>query len=348
MASSNPDSAPWREGVAAAQPHLQREIREWMPQMQTFDNTSTYSSHFQAWALPPPRKAMKPQDSRPQTTEAFVTRSTMQDSFQPMMAGFRPSQPFRPKSSYEPQVWMQPISTTHRDAFQQWRAPPRQSFKPSPANSRHTPAESFTGRSTMQDSYQPVMKGTFVPTKSARKEEVKYETGVFEGTTTSRASFQAWPIPPRPAKKGPAQGLPFMGDAKNVMPNSTYRDQFREITLPMGASSSLGLQVVNGKFFAMMPRGTRPPKVATKTMTTTMDRQSSMDIVIVLSSDDYGRKGRKIGEFTLDGIAPAKAGVPQVEVTFNLSTDNSLRVSAVDNQGSRQRALVVKERVRLG
>ena len=45
---------------------------------------------------------------------------------------------------------------------------------------------------------------------------------------------------------------------------------------------------------------------------------------------------------------PARAGVPQVEVTFVLSNDQSLRVSAVDVQGQRTRALSVKEKVRLG
>ena len=58
--------------------------------------------------------------------------------------------------------------------------------------------------------------------------------------------------------------------------------------------------------------------------------------------------GRILGEFELDGIAAARAGVPQIEVNFVLSNDNSLRVSAMDVQGNRHRALSVKERVRLG
>lgn len=340
-------SAPWAEGNKAAAEHAQREIKLWELLPQQSDNQSTYASHYQAWAMPPPRKAMKPQDSRPMTAGAFQTRSTMQDSFQPMM-GFIPSLPIKPKSSYEPQKWLQPLSTTSRDAFQQWRAPPRQSFKPSAANQRHAPESSFTGRSTAQDSYQPVMRGAFIPAVSAAPKEQRYDTGAFEGTTTSRASFQAWPIQPRKPMKPSGAGSFFGGDEKHVLPNSTYRDQFREMLIPQASSSSLGVQVVNGKFHSMMPRGTRPPCVKSKTFTTTLERQASLDIVVILASDDYGRKGRKIGEFTIDGISPAKAGVPQIEITFNLDNGNNLRVTALDKQGNRTRALTVKEKVRLG
>ena len=55
-----------------------------------------------------------------------------------------------------------------------------------------------------------------------------------------------------------------------------------------------------------------------------------------------------IGEFNLDGIVPSSKGVPQVEVTLNLDTSNTLRVTANDVQGNRARALTVKEKVRLG
>ena len=71
-------------------------------------------------------------------------------------------------------------------------------------------------------------------------------------------------------------------------------------------------------------------------------------VVIVITPDEQQRQGKVLGEFELDGITPSRAGVPQVEVSFVLSTDNSLRVSAVDLQGNRSRALSVKERVRLG
>jgi len=97
----------------------------------------------------------------------------------------------------------------------------------------------------------------------------------------------------------------------------------------------------------MMPRGTQPPANKKVMMTTTLDNQKSVDLVVILSDDESLRKGKVIGEFNLDGIIPSGKGVPQIEVTFNLDTNNMLRVTANDLQGNRARALTVKDRVRL-
>jgi len=123
---------------------------------------------------------------------------------------------------------------------------------------------------------------------------------------------------------------------------------FREIQIAPASQAAVGVQVVGGKFYTMIPRGTRPPSSKKVLMTTTVNRQSSMDIVIVQTSDRQEKSGAILGEFTLDGIVPSSAGVAQVEVTFVYSTDHSLRVSANDVQGNRTRALSVKNKVMLG
>jgi len=199
----------------------------------------------------------------------------------------------------------------------------------------------------MQDSFQPFAH--FVRTKSAQPVERRIDHSTpFDGTTTSRASYQQWPIPPRHVRVKNDSASWAGGDTKSGMPQSTYRDMFREIKIPRGAGAAVGVQVVGGKFHEMIPRGTRAPATKRMTMTTTVDKQMSMDIVIILASDGQGRKGRNLGEFELDGIAPARAGVPQVVVTFAISSDQTLRVSAVDQQGQRTRALTVRERIQLG
>ena len=187
-----------------------------------------------------------------------------------------------------------------------------------------------------------------VPSKSAAPVERALEKTQFESTTTSRSSYQPWPVQPRKPSHKPKEAG-WMGSIDTgPFPNSTYRDMFREISIPQMAKCAVGVQVVGGKFFPMIPRGTRPPVTKKVMMTTTSDRQTSLDVVVVLTSDEAMKKGKVIGEFELDGIPPGRAGVPQVEVTFVYSNDNSLRVSALDVQGNRTRALSVKERVRLG
>lgn len=337
------DTEPWAAGQQAMVAHLQREITPWEPLPQQLDHSSTYSSHYQKWPLPPRNQAKRPQDERPMSASRFDTRSTMQDSFQ-NWSGSHMAKSCRPTSAYTPVDWNQPLSTTHREAFQSWRSVKREAMRPK--QQRDDPVHTLTGRSTMQDSFQPFMN--FVPTRSAQPVEKRIDATPFEGTTTSRSSFLAWPIPPKHGRKAPAMASAWMGGDNHQIPNSTYRDMFREIRIPAGAASALGVQVVGGKFFSVLPRGTRAPASKKVMMTTTMDKQSSMDIVVVLTSDDVGRKGRKVGEFELDGIAPARAGGAQVEVSFVLSNDNSLRVSAADLQGNRTRALSVKEKIRLG
>ena len=339
-------SVPWAAGQGAAAEHARREIQVWAPLPQQSDMSSTYSQHFQAWPIVSRPKSHKPKDERPTSAHPFDTKSTMQDSFQNWSGIGTRTVSCRPTSAYEAKVWNQPISTTHREAFQQWGAIKRQPFRPQ--QQRVAADDTPTGRSTAQDSYQPFM--SFVRMQSAKPEEKRVESNHrFEGTTTSRAAYLPWPVTQQKRGRRPAEAPGWM-DSKaggTPFPNSTYRDMFREIKIPTGASSALGLQVVGGKFYQVLPRGTKPPATKKVLMTTASDRQSSLDIVVVVTSDEAGKRGRKVGEFELDGIAPNKAGVPQIEVSFNLSTDNSLRVSAVDNQGNRARSLTVKEKIRL-
>ena len=274
----------------------------------------------------------------------FDTRSTMQDSFQNWSGLSHLSKSCRPRSAYTPQEWMQPISTTHREAYRQWNARRTPAFRPKQQEANNL-QDVPTGRSTMQDSFLPITH--FVPSKSAAPVEKKLEYMPFEGTTTMRQAYQPWPVQPRHGRAKPDGNQPWMGGGDSApFPNSTYRDMFREIILPKSAKNAVGLQVSGGKFYPVLPKGSSAPTSKKVLMTTTSDKQTKVDIIVVLTSDD--KKGKVLGEFELDGITPSRAGVAQVEVTFTLSNDSSLRVSACDVQGQRTRALSVKERVRLG
>jgi hypothetical protein len=331
----------WKTGQEAMNKHLRREITPWEPQRIALENSSTYSAHFKSWPIVanPPKR---PVDERPMQDFPFDTRSTMQDSFQNWRGDLR-SKPCKPSQAYEPTAWMAPISTTHRDAFQKWPSVRQQNFKPAPKPLEGSDTE--TGRSTMQDSYQPIRH--FRPTQSCAPAEKPIEWTPFDGTTTSRAAFLPWPVQARMVHKRAEPQHTFSG-SDGTFPSSTYRDMFRELKVPKSNNHALGIQVVGGKFYTMMPRGTAPPATKKVMMTTTQDNQGSVDIVCVLSDDERKTKGKVLGEFTLDGIVPSRKGVPQIEITYNLDTQNMLRVTANDLQGNRTRALTVQEKVRLG
>jgi len=146
-----PIGEPWAAGRGAVATHEHKEMVPWAPWQQPLEHVSTYGAHFKAWPINR-AIAQRPKEERPASAARFDTRSTMQDSYQAHVSKQQPS--CRPKSAYAPTDWMQPISTTHRDAYQQWSVPKRQPF--TPKRTTHTDdGNSFTGRSTAQDSYQP-------------------------------------------------------------------------------------------------------------------------------------------------------------------------------------------------
>ena len=341
----------WIAGQQAQGQRNGREIQMWTPLPQPSDQQSTYSSHYQKWPLPPRNTAIRPKDNRPTTAATFDTRSTMQDSYQPWGPGRIIMKSCRPTSAYDgPTGWLQPLSTTHREAFQKWPAIRQQAFKPKSQREANPNADAPTGRSTAQDSYQPWGPGRIIAKSAQPVEKPVHNVHKFEGTTTMRASFQPWPIPARHGRIKPPENKFMGGEGADNMPfpQSTYRDMFREMKVMPMKKKSVGVQVVGGKFYTMLPMGTVPPAVKKVMMTTTTGRQASMDIVVVECKDNNQKAGQIIGEFTLDGIVPSAAGVPQIEVSFVYSNDYSLRVSANDLQGNRTRALSVKNKIYLG
>ena len=327
--------------VAGKNPKAGREVTVWEPAKLVQDAQSTYSSHYRAWPVAQQARAQKPKDARPPSAGAFDTRTTQQDSFQAPIS-HRPPKSLRPQSVYTPTQWMQPISTTHRDAFQQWRPNVRENLKPKDRREVEESTEPM-GRTTQQDAYPA---HTFaVRTQSCKPVEKAYDPLPFEGTSTSRQSFLQWPIAPKFQRKAEVVSTAF--HLNEPFPNSTYRDMFREVKVPLNKPCALGLQAAGGTFYQMMARGTVPPATKKAVMTTTLDNQTSVDIVVVLSENEKNSHGKVLGDFTLDGIQPAPKGVPQIQVTLNLDTANMLRVTAHDVQGNRARALTVTERVRL-
>lgn len=93
---------------------------------------------------------------------------------------------------------------------------------------------------------------------------------------------------------------------------------------------SLGLEVTGKIFSVVIPRNTPLPVKRTKTYTTEEDYQTAIDVRIFEGERQITDGNNLLGEFTISGIERAKRGVPQVEVTFAISVDGILQVSAVD------------------
>lgn len=93
---------------------------------------------------------------------------------------------------------------------------------------------------------------------------------------------------------------------------------------------SLGIETAGGVCHKMIERNTTIPCKETQTFTTYADNQPSVDINILQGEREFAKDNKSIGNFRLDGIAPAPRGIPQIEVTFNIDANGIVNVSAMD------------------
>ena len=80
----------------------------------------------------------------------------------------------------------------------------------------------------------------------------------------------------------------------------------------------------------MIPKNTTIPAKKSNIYTTAADNQTAVDINVVQGERQFARDNKSLGQFRLDGIPPAKRGVPQIEVTFDIDANGIVNVSAKD------------------
>lgn len=93
---------------------------------------------------------------------------------------------------------------------------------------------------------------------------------------------------------------------------------------------SLGIDTLGGVMAKVIEANTTIPCKRSQIFTTAADNQPAVTIVVAQGNRPMTSDNKQIGVFTLDGIAPARRGVPQIEVTFDIDTNGILSVSAKD------------------
>ena len=93
---------------------------------------------------------------------------------------------------------------------------------------------------------------------------------------------------------------------------------------------SLGIETMGGVMTKLIERNTTIPAKKSQTFTTDADNQTSVEVHVLQGEREMAQYNKTLGRFNLDGIAPARRGVPQIEVTFDIDANGIVNVSAKD------------------
>jgi len=109
---------------------------------------------------------------------------------------------------------------------------------------------------------------------------------------------------------------------------------------------SMGIEAHNqfdpmGRMAKIIDAQTTIPCKKSQTFTTAVDNQSAVTIVVLQGERTYAKDCKTIGTFNLEGIAPAKAGIPQIEVSFDIDANGVLNVSAKDKGTGKEQKITI-------
>ncbi|MBS7365923.1 MAG: Hsp70 family protein, partial [Oscillospiraceae bacterium] len=93
---------------------------------------------------------------------------------------------------------------------------------------------------------------------------------------------------------------------------------------------SLGIETLGGVCTRLIDRNTTIPTKKSQVFSTAADNQTSVEINVLQGEREMAQYNKSLGRFHLDGIAPARRGIPQIEVTFDIDANGIVNVSAKD------------------
>jgi molecular chaperone DnaK len=126
------------------------------------------------------------------------------------------------------------------------------------------------------------------------------------------------------------QGGVLSGDVKDVL--------LLDVT-PL----SLGIETMGSVVNKIIERNTTVPTSKSEIYSTAADNQPQVEINVLQGEREFAQDNKSLGKFTLDGIAPAPRGVPQIEVTFNIDANGILHVTAKDKGTGKEQSVTIAD-----
>lgn len=105
---------------------------------------------------------------------------------------------------------------------------------------------------------------------------------------------------------------------------------------------SLGIETEGELMTKLIDANTTIPTTKSEVFTTAADNQSSVEIVVLQGERPLAKDNKLLGRFHLDGILPAKRGIPQIEVTFDIDANGILTVSALDKATNKKQNIRIE------
>jgi molecular chaperone DnaK len=124
------------------------------------------------------------------------------------------------------------------------------------------------------------------------------------------------------------QGAVISGDVKDVL--------LLDVT-PL----SLGIETLGGVSTTLITRNTTIPTSKSQVFSTAADNQPAVDIHVLQGERPMAKDNKTLGQFHLDGIAPARRGIPQIEVTFDIDVNGIVHVSALDKGTNKKQSITI-------
>ena len=104
---------------------------------------------------------------------------------------------------------------------------------------------------------------------------------------------------------------------------------------------SLGIETYGGVTTKIIEKNTTIPTKKSQIFSTAADNQTSVEINVLQGEREFAKDNKSLGMFHLDGILPARRGVPQIEVTFNIDANGIVNVSAKDKGTNKEQSISI-------